>query len=169
MNKGALQAGPCAAFCQLSITFPAPAWQTNARPDDVIRSALFGWGLYLYYMMAADADSIWGQAQSKLEPTRLSKNYLKVPVSVGGKGVVQRQNRLGMCLCVDWALLKDAQLENKTCIQQQRSQTPSKGLTGSQSHSEEAVLTLADAQMGIQLMPIKLEISRENLQRPKYA
>lgn len=51
-------------------------------------------------MMAADADSIWGQAQSKPEPKRLSKNYLKVPVSAGGKGVVQRQNRLGMRLRV---------------------------------------------------------------------
>lgn len=58
MNKGALKAQPCAAFCQLGITFPAPAWRTNARPDDEIQPALRRRGLYLYYMMAADADSI---------------------------------------------------------------------------------------------------------------
>lgn len=58
MNKGALKAQPCAAFCQLGITFPAPAWRTNARPDDEIQPALHRQGLYLYYMMAADADSI---------------------------------------------------------------------------------------------------------------
>jgi len=64
--------------------------------------------------------------------------------------------------------VKNAQLEKKKHTQQQRSQTPSQGLTSSQSQSAETVLMLADRGTGIQLMPIKLEISRESLQRPKY-
>lgn len=72
-------------------------------------------------------------------------------------------------LCMDGAFVKNAQLENKTCVRLQGSPTPSWGLTDSQNCSAEVVLTSADVGIGSQLMPTKPEISRESLQRPKYA
>lgn len=86
-----------------------------------------------------------------------------------GRELFSDKDRLGMCLYMDRALVKKAQLENKTCMGLQSSPTPSWGLTDSQTCSAETVLSSADVGTGIQLMPIKPEISRESLQRPKYA
>lgn len=130
MNKGALQAQPCAAFCHLAITFPAPAWRTNARPDDEIRSALCGWGLYLYYMIAADADSIQEKEQSKPQTKWLSKKKIKLFRALC-QLVGKEDSRLGICLSVDWALVRDAHLENKKEGAELPNTFP--GVTGSQS------------------------------------
>lgn len=86
-----------------------------------------------------------------------------------GRELFRDKDRLGMCLCMDRALVKNAQLENKMCMWLQSSPTPSWGLTDSQTCSAETVLTSADVGIGIQLMPIKPEISRQSLQRSKYA
>lgn len=72
-----------------------------------------------------DGSRCWFNMGASAELEQLSKNYLQFHSSSGRKGVAQRQSRFGMFLCEDWVLVKDAQLQNKTRIQQQNSKTPS--------------------------------------------
>lgn len=169
MNKGALQAEPCAAFCQLGITFPAPAWQTNARPDDAIQSALLDEVCTCIIWWQQMLIKYWGKRRLNQGLNFSAKVISRYLCQKVGRELFREKDGLGMCLCMDRVLVKNSLLENKTCMWLQSSPTLSWGLTGSQSCSAQAVLTSADVGIGIQLMPLKPEISRESLQRPKYA